>query len=189
MTKLNHKGGHGALLQQALRGPHRQSEYTHRQDLHHLNLVSLEAQRALSTDLVQPNQPKPVQLDRTNSPKINLDQNTHISSRNHDQPLVFDFVLPAPATNAGALLAGPPPGPYGSNETKLGSNRWLTREKWSLQVDSPAIQHRRNHLLVFAFGLPYPATNAGVLPTGPPPGRGGSNGTNHGPNHALTREN
>ncbi|KZV45055.1 hypothetical protein F511_10372 [Dorcoceras hygrometricum] len=47
---LKHKGGLGVLLQQALRRPHRQSGCTHRQGhhLHHLNLVSLEAQHALS---------------------------------------------------------------------------------------------------------------------------------------------
>ncbi|KZT76427.1 hypothetical protein F511_46548 [Dorcoceras hygrometricum] len=30
---------------------------------------------------------------------------------------------------------------------------------------------RRDHLLVFAFVLPAPATNTGVLPAGPPPGQ------------------
>ncbi|KZV15971.1 hypothetical protein F511_21949 [Dorcoceras hygrometricum] len=49
-TELKHKDGHGVLLQRELRGSQRQSEHTHRQDhhLHHLNLVSLEAQHALS---------------------------------------------------------------------------------------------------------------------------------------------
>ncbi|KZV20348.1 putative WRKY transcription factor 62 [Dorcoceras hygrometricum] len=62
-------------------------------------------------------------------------------------------------------------------------------ENWSLQVDALAMLHRRDHLLVFAFVLPYPATNARDLPAGPPPGPDGSNETNHGPNHGLTREN
>ncbi|KZV23572.1 hypothetical protein F511_36576 [Dorcoceras hygrometricum] len=76
-TRLNHKGGHGVLLQQALRGPHRQSEYTHQQDyhLHHFNI----------------------------------------------QPLRVT-VLPAPATTAGALPAGPPPGPAVPNLTSHGPN-------------------------------------------------------------------
>ncbi|KZV35909.1 hypothetical protein F511_36319 [Dorcoceras hygrometricum] len=42
---------------------------------------------------------------------------------------------------AGALPDGPPPGPGGSNVTKLASNRGLTRDKQSLQVDAPAMLH------------------------------------------------
>ncbi|KZT76318.1 hypothetical protein F511_46657 [Dorcoceras hygrometricum] len=106
-------------------------------------------------------------------------------TRSCDQQPLRVTVLPAPAINAGALLAGPPPGPDGSKVANLGSNRGLTRENWSLQVDAPAMLCRRDHLLVFAFVLPSPATNAGALPTGPPPGPEGSNETNHG----LTREN
>ncbi|KZV19100.1 Nfrkb isoform 1 [Dorcoceras hygrometricum] len=86
-------------------------------------------------------------------------------------------------------MSGPPPSLNGSNETNLGSNRWLTRENWSLQVDAPAMLLRRDHLLVFALVLPYPATNSGALPTVPPPGPCGSNSTNHGQNHGLTKEN
>ncbi|KZV15638.1 hypothetical protein F511_38113 [Dorcoceras hygrometricum] len=97
--------------------------------------------------------------------------------------------LPDPATTTGALWAGPPRGPGGSNKTNRGSNRWLKRENWSLQVDAHAMLCRRNHLLVFAFVLPSPVTNAEALPTGPPPGPYGYNETNHGPNHGLTREN
>ncbi|KZV56880.1 hypothetical protein F511_19825 [Dorcoceras hygrometricum] len=40
---------------------------------------------------------------------------------------------------AGALPLGPPQGPAGPNQTNLGSNRGLTRENWSLQVDAPAM--------------------------------------------------
>ncbi|KZT75547.1 hypothetical protein F511_47428 [Dorcoceras hygrometricum] len=40
---------------------------------------------------------------------------------------------------AGALPSGPPPDPGGSNVTNLASNRGLTREKQSLQVDAPAM--------------------------------------------------
>ncbi|KZV39889.1 hypothetical protein F511_27322 [Dorcoceras hygrometricum] len=47
---------------------------------------------------------------------------------------------------AGALLAGPPPGPDGPNLTDLGSNRYLTKENWPLQVDAPAMLHRYDHL-------------------------------------------
>ncbi|KZV28262.1 hypothetical protein F511_02132 [Dorcoceras hygrometricum] len=60
--------------------------------------------------------------------------------------------------------AAPPPGIGGSNVTNIGSNRWLTMENWSLQVDAPAMMHRRDHLLVFAFVLPDQATNASALP-------------------------
>ncbi|KZV49941.1 hypothetical protein F511_40054 [Dorcoceras hygrometricum] len=118
-----------------------------------------------------------------------------------DHLMVFTFVLPTPATNAGALPAGPPPYPGGSNKTNqspnsggsnvtdLASNRDLTRDIWSLQVDAPAILHRRDHLMVFTFVLPTPATNAGALPAGPPPYPGGSNKTNQSPNRARTKEN
>ncbi|KZV21312.1 putative leucine-rich repeat receptor-like protein kinase [Dorcoceras hygrometricum] len=68
-----------------------------------------------------------------------------------DQSPVVTFVLPYPATTAGAHPTGPPPGPGGSNVTDLASNRDLTREIWSLQVDAPAILRRHDHLLVFAF--------------------------------------
>ncbi|KZV24554.1 guanosine nucleotide diphosphate dissociation inhibitor 2-like [Dorcoceras hygrometricum] len=64
---------------------------------------------------------------------------------------------------AGALPAGPPPGPDSPNLTNLGSNRWLTRDNWSLQVDAPAMLRCRDHLLVLAFVLPDPATMAGFL--------------------------
>ncbi|KZV56227.1 glycosyl transferase, group 1 [Dorcoceras hygrometricum] len=84
-------------------------------------------------------------------------------------------LVPDPPTTAGALRAGPPPGPGSSNVTDIGSNRWLTRENWSLQVDAPAMLRRRDHLLVFAFVLPAPATNARALPAGPPTGTDGSN--------------
>ncbi|KZV16441.1 BTB/POZ domain-containing protein [Dorcoceras hygrometricum] len=89
-------------------------------------------------------------------------------TRSCDQQPLREMVLPAPATTAESLTAGPPSGPDGSNVTKLGSNRGLTREKWSLQVDTPSMLRRRNHLLVFAFVLPTPATNARALSTGPP---------------------
>ncbi|KZV17897.1 hypothetical protein F511_06824 [Dorcoceras hygrometricum] len=106
-----------------------------------------------------------------------------------DQSPVVTFFLPAPATTIGALPTGPPPGRGGSNVTDLASNRDLTREIWSLQVDAPAILCRRDHLLVFAFVLPDTATNAGALPAGSPPVPGGSNGTNHSHNRARTKEN
>ncbi|KZT75280.1 hypothetical protein F511_47695 [Dorcoceras hygrometricum] len=85
-----------------------------------------------------------------------------------DQQPLHGTVLPAPATTAEALPSGPPPGPEGFNVTNLGSNRGLTRENWSLQVDAPSMLLRRNHLLVFAFVLPTPATNAEALLSGPP---------------------
>ncbi|KZV49706.1 hypothetical protein F511_30038 [Dorcoceras hygrometricum] len=47
--------------------------------------------------------------------------------------------LPAPATMARALPTGPPSGLGGSNVTNLASNRGLTKEKQSLQVDAPAM--------------------------------------------------
>ncbi|KZV37092.1 heat stress transcription factor B-1-like [Dorcoceras hygrometricum] len=77
------------------------------------------------------------------------------------------------------------PGPDGSNVTNLGSNRGLTRENWSLQVDAPAMLRRRDHLLVFAFVLLTPATNAVALPTGPPPDQYGSNMTDLTSNHST----
>ncbi|KZV32865.1 nicotianamine synthase [Dorcoceras hygrometricum] len=79
-------------------------------------------------------------------------------TRSCDQQPLRATVLPAPATTAEALPDGPPPGPDGSNVTNLCSNRGLTRENWSLQVDAPAMLRRRDHLLVFAFVLPTPAT-------------------------------
>ncbi|KZV41545.1 hypothetical protein F511_06583 [Dorcoceras hygrometricum] len=105
------------------------------------------------------------------------------------QPPLITLELLAPATMARALPAGPPPGPDVSNVTNLASNRGLTREKQSLQVDAPAMLCRRNHLMVSAIVLSTPATTAGALPSGPPPGPGGSNETNHGPNRAFTKEN
>ncbi|KZV32049.1 hypothetical protein F511_38407 [Dorcoceras hygrometricum] len=106
-----------------------------------------------------------------------------------DQPPVITLGLPAPATMAGALQAGPPPGHGGSNVTKLALNRGLTREKQSLQVDAPAMLCRRNHLMVSGIVISSPATTAGALPVRPPPGPGCSNETNHGPNRARTKEN
>ncbi|KZV32096.1 hypothetical protein F511_25220 [Dorcoceras hygrometricum] len=106
-----------------------------------------------------------------------------------DQPPVITLDLHAPATMAGALLSGPPPGPCGSNATNRASNRGLTREKQSLQVYAPAMQCRRDHLMVSAIVLSAPETTARALPAGPPPGPGGSNETNHGPNRARTKEN
>ncbi|KZT75738.1 hypothetical protein F511_47237 [Dorcoceras hygrometricum] len=90
---------------------------------------------------------------------------------------------------AGSLQAGPPPGPGGSNVTNIASNRGLTREKQSLQVDAPAMLCRRDHLMVSAIAPSAPATTARALPAGPLPGPGGSNETNHGPNRARTNEN
>ncbi|KZV36115.1 hypothetical protein F511_23247 [Dorcoceras hygrometricum] len=49
------------------------------------------------------------------------------AARHHDHLLVSAIVLSAPATTAGALLAGPPPDPDGSNETNLGPNRACTK--------------------------------------------------------------
>ncbi|KZV43179.1 hypothetical protein F511_23655 [Dorcoceras hygrometricum] len=107
----------------------------------------------------------------------------------HDQSPVITFVLPAPATTAEALLTEPPPDPDGSNVTDLASNRDLTREIWSLQVDAPAILRRRDHLLVFVFVLHSPATTDGALPAGSIPGPSRSNETNHSPNRARMKEN
>ncbi|KZV22838.1 polypyrimidine tract-binding protein3 [Dorcoceras hygrometricum] len=90
---------------------------------------------------------------------------------------------------AGALPTRPPPGPYGPKVTDLGSNRWLTREKWSLQVDAPSMLRRFDHLLFLAFVLPDPTTTAGALQSGPPPGPEGSNVTNLTSNLGPTREN
>ncbi|KZV16815.1 hypothetical protein F511_18608 [Dorcoceras hygrometricum] len=90
---------------------------------------------------------------------------------------------------AGALPSGPPPGPNGPNLTKLGSNCWLTRENWSLQVDAPAMLRRHDHLLVLAFVLPAQATTAEALLDGPPPGLDGSNVTDLTSNRGPTREN
>ncbi|KZV32620.1 hypothetical protein F511_17046 [Dorcoceras hygrometricum] len=90
---------------------------------------------------------------------------------------------------ARALPDGPPPGPDVPKMTDLGSNRWLTRENWSLQVDAPAMLHRRDHLLVLAFVLPAPATTARALSAGPPTGPDGSNVTDLTSNRGSTREN
>ncbi|KZV48113.1 hypothetical protein F511_21207 [Dorcoceras hygrometricum] len=90
---------------------------------------------------------------------------------------------------AGTLPAGQPPGPGGSNMTNIASNRGLTREKQSLQVDAPAMLCHRDHLMVSAIVISTPATTDKALPAGPPPGPGGSNETNHGPNRARTKEN
>ncbi|KZV13649.1 transcription factor IIIB 50 kDa subunit [Dorcoceras hygrometricum] len=76
-----------------------------------------------------------------------------------------------------------------SNVTNLASNRGLTREKQSLQVDASAMLCRRDHLMVSAIVLSNPATTAGSLPDESPPGPGGSNETNHGPNRARTKDN
>ncbi|KZV21964.1 hypothetical protein F511_41683 [Dorcoceras hygrometricum] len=86
-------------------------------------------------------------------------------TRSCDQQQLRATVLPASATNTGALPDGAPP------------------------VDAPAMLHRRDHLLVFAFVLPTPATNAGALPAGPPPDLEGSNVTDLTSNHGPTREN
>ncbi|KZV28536.1 hypothetical protein F511_40384 [Dorcoceras hygrometricum] len=106
-----------------------------------------------------------------------------------DQPPVITLDLPDPATMAGALPSGPPPGPGGSNVTNLASNRGLTREKQSLQVDAPAMLCRRDHLIVSVIVLSAPDTTAGALPAGLLSGLGGSNETNHGPNRARTKDN
>ncbi|KZV32118.1 hypothetical protein F511_31876 [Dorcoceras hygrometricum] len=106
-----------------------------------------------------------------------------------DQPPVITLDLPAPDTMAGDLTDGSPTGPVGSNVTNLASNRGLTREKQSLQVDAPAMLCRRDHLMVSAIVLYTTATTVGALPAGPPPGPLGSKETNHGPNRARTKEN
>ncbi|KZV41568.1 hypothetical protein F511_22264 [Dorcoceras hygrometricum] len=106
-----------------------------------------------------------------------------------DQQPLRGTVLPAPATTIGALLDGPPRGLDGSNVTNLGSNRGLSRQNRSLQVDAPAMLHRRDHLLVFMFVLPTPATNAQDLPAGPPPDPYVYNVTDLTSNHGPTREN
>ncbi|KZV28397.1 hypothetical protein F511_40446 [Dorcoceras hygrometricum] len=110
-------------------------------------------------------------------------------TRSCDQKPLRATVLIAPVTTAEALLSGPPPGPDGSNVTNLGSNRGPTREKWSLQLDAPAMLHRRDHLMVFAFVLPTPDTNAAALLAGQPPDPDGSNVTNLTSNYGPTREN
>ncbi|KZV23733.1 golgin-84 [Dorcoceras hygrometricum] len=109
-------------------------------------------------------------------------------TRSCDQQPLHATVLPYPATTAGALLAGPYPGPDRSNLTNLGSNRGLTRDNWSLQVDALAMLRRRDHLLVFAFVPLTPATNAGALKAGPPPDPDGSNVTDLTSNHGPPRE-
>ncbi|KZV54702.1 hypothetical protein F511_05083 [Dorcoceras hygrometricum] len=93
-----------------------------------------------------------------------------------------------PATMAGSLPSGPHPGPEGPNRTDLGSNRWLTRENWSLQLDAPAMLHRHDHLLVLEFVLPAPATTSKALMYGSPPGPDSSNVTDRTSNHGPTRE-
>ncbi|KZV47790.1 hypothetical protein F511_40107 [Dorcoceras hygrometricum] len=106
-----------------------------------------------------------------------------------DQPPVITLDLPASATMARALPAGPTPGPGCSNVTNLASNRALTMEKQSLQVDAPAMLCRRDHLMVSAIVISASDTTARALPAGPPPCPGGSNETSHGPNRARTKEN
>ncbi|KZV32630.1 Folylpolyglutamate synthetase family protein isoform 1 [Dorcoceras hygrometricum] len=106
-----------------------------------------------------------------------------------DQPPVITFELHAPATIAGSLPAGPPPGPGGSNVINLASNRGLPMEKQLLQVDAPAMLCSRDHLKVSAIVLSTRTTNAVALPDGASPGPGGSKKTNHGPNRARTKEN
>ncbi|KZV25145.1 hypothetical protein F511_41587 [Dorcoceras hygrometricum] len=59
-------------------------------------------------------------------------------TRSCDQQPLRATVLPAPATTAGALPAGPPPDPDGSTVTDLTSNHGPTRENEPLQVDAPA---------------------------------------------------
>ncbi|KZV18009.1 premnaspirodiene oxygenase-like [Dorcoceras hygrometricum] len=110
-------------------------------------------------------------------------------TRSCDQKPLRETILPAPATTARALSVGLPLGPDGSNVTNLGSKRGLTRENWSLQVDAPAMLRRHDHLLVFAFVLHTPATNAIALPAGPPPDPDVSNVTNLTSNHGPTMEN
>ncbi|KZV33784.1 hypothetical protein F511_30296 [Dorcoceras hygrometricum] len=88
-----------------------------------------------------------------------------------------------------ALPTEPPPSPDGPNQTDLGSNRWLTRENWSLQVDAPAMLRRRDYLMVLAFVLPAPATTVGALPAGSPPDPDGSNVTDLTSSRGPTREN
>ncbi|KZV55652.1 hypothetical protein F511_26873 [Dorcoceras hygrometricum] len=110
-------------------------------------------------------------------------------TRSCDQQPLRETVLPAPTTTVGSLLAGRPPGPDGSNLINIGSNRGLTRENWSLQVDTPVMLRRHDHLKVFTFVLPTPDTNAGALPSGPPPDPDGSNVTDLTSNHGPTREN
>ncbi|KZV54252.1 endoglucanase 23 [Dorcoceras hygrometricum] len=110
-------------------------------------------------------------------------------TRSCDQQPLRATVLPAPATIARALLSGPPPGPYASNVTNLGSNRGLTRENWWLKVDAPSMLCCREHLLVFAFVIPTPDANAGALWAGPPPDLEGSNVTDLTSNHGPTMEN
>ncbi|KZV26297.1 hypothetical protein F511_40987 [Dorcoceras hygrometricum] len=90
---------------------------------------------------------------------------------------------------ARALPDGPAPGPDGPHLTDLGSNRWLTRENWSLQVEAPAMLRRRDHLLVLAFVLHAPETTTGALLVGPLPGPDGSNVTNLTSNRVPTRDN
>ncbi|KZV17486.1 hypothetical protein F511_41001 [Dorcoceras hygrometricum] len=51
------------------------------------------------------------------------------------------------------------------------------------------MQRRCDQQPVIALDLPAPATMAGALLAGPPPGPGGSNVTNHVPNRALAKEN
>ncbi|KZV44207.1 hypothetical protein F511_43683 [Dorcoceras hygrometricum] len=55
-----------------------------------------------------------------------------------------------------------------------------------MQEPSQALTHDVNFQPLV---LPAPATMAGAAPAGPTPGQAGSNETNHGPNHGLTREN
>ncbi|KZV38961.1 hypothetical protein F511_30018 [Dorcoceras hygrometricum] len=90
------------------------------------------------TDPVQPN--LPVQLNRTqpnSSPKPDLPPPSRGA---REQWPFLVFVLPAPATLAGAPPDGPPPGPTGPDMIDHDSDRGPTRENGSLKVDAPAMQ-------------------------------------------------
>ncbi|KZV47735.1 hypothetical protein F511_11938 [Dorcoceras hygrometricum] len=60
-----------------------------------------------------------------------------------DQQPLRATVLPAPATNAGALPDGPPPGPASPNLTSLGPNHGRTREHDPGEGNAP--RGRRTH--------------------------------------------
>ncbi|KZV36837.1 hypothetical protein F511_29127 [Dorcoceras hygrometricum] len=78
--------------------------------------------------------------------KENLNRAPSLHARRRDHLLVLAIVLPAPATTIG-VLPGPPPVPAGPNLTYLVSNRGLTIENWSLQVDAPCCTVRHPRLL------------------------------------------
>ncbi|KZV24188.1 glucan synthase like 3 [Dorcoceras hygrometricum] len=68
--------------------------------------------------------------------------------------LVFAFVLTNMATTDGALPAGPPPGPGGSNETNIGPNRAHTKENERWEGAAPRTQkHTLRGSLHLAIGL------------------------------------